>query len=288
MQHVKPERLWLRGHSVFTEKWVQDRIAEDPTILGLGELVLRDRERLQPRAGRLDLLLQDPETSRRYEVELQLGSTDESHIIRTIEYWDLERKRYPQYEHCAVIVAEEITSRFLNVITLFNGTIPLIAIQASLLKIGDNVALVFTKVLDELQRGLVDDDETVYQQADRQYWEARAAKETLALCDEVLKLLRTYDTKLNLNYTKGYIGLAREGRSDNFVVLGPRKDYLRVGVLLPESQEVTQLLADAGVETMTYDKRTNRYRIRLESDSLKKHIVVLTELLKRSLDASAK
>ena len=30
---------------------------------------------------------------------------DESHIIRTIEYWDIERRRYPQYEHVAVIVA---------------------------------------------------------------------------------------------------------------------------------------------------------------------------------------
>jgi len=87
---------------------------------------LRDKERIQSSAGRLDLLLQDPDTLKRYEVEIQLGATDESHIIRTIEYWDIERKRYPQYEHAAVIVAEEITSRFLNVIQLFNGAIPLI------------------------------------------------------------------------------------------------------------------------------------------------------------------
>ncbi len=33
------------------------------------------------------------------------------------------------YDHTAVIVAEDITSRFLNVISLFNGTIPIIAIQ---------------------------------------------------------------------------------------------------------------------------------------------------------------
>ena len=100
----KPERLTLKSHPELNERWVQDRIAEDPTILGLGDLVLRDRERTQPRAGRLDLLLQDPETNRRYEVELQLGATDEAHIIRTIEYWDIERKRYPQYDHCAVLV----------------------------------------------------------------------------------------------------------------------------------------------------------------------------------------
>src|SRR3954452_1021010 len=129
MSFIKTERLWLKAHPQYTEKWVQKLIAEGPSLLGLGDLVLRDQERLQPRAGRLDLLLQDPETKRRYEVELQLGATDEAHIIRAIEYWDIERKRYPQYDHCAVLVAEDITSRFLSVISLFNGTIPLIAVQ---------------------------------------------------------------------------------------------------------------------------------------------------------------
>jgi hypothetical protein len=43
------------------------------------------------------------------------------------------------HDHCAVIVAEDITSRFLNVISLFNGTIPLIAIQMQALRIGENV-----------------------------------------------------------------------------------------------------------------------------------------------------
>src|SRR5689334_3815818 len=87
VEFIKPERVWLKEHPELDEKWVQARIAEDPSLLGLGELVLRDKERSQPRAGRLDLLLQDLDTDRRYEVELQLGSTDESHIIRTIEYW---------------------------------------------------------------------------------------------------------------------------------------------------------------------------------------------------------
>jgi hypothetical protein len=158
--YIKPERFFLKTHPELGEKWVQELIAADPSILGLGDLVLRDKERIHPRAGRLDLLLQDPETARRFEVELQLGATDEAHIIRTIEYWDIERKRYPQYEHCAVLVAEDITSRFLNVIALFNGTIPLIAIQMNAVKLGgDNVSLIFTKVIDELDRGVVDEDE---------------------------------------------------------------------------------------------------------------------------------
>ena len=88
----KAEILNMRAHPELSEKWVQETIAQDPSIIGLGELELRSKEKVQPRAGRLDLLLQDPLTYRRYEVELQLGATDEQHIIRTIEYWDIERK----------------------------------------------------------------------------------------------------------------------------------------------------------------------------------------------------
>jgi hypothetical protein len=91
------------------------------------------------------MLLSDPDSATRYEVELQLGPTDETRIIRTIEYWDIERRRYPQYEHVGVIVAEDITSRFLNVIGLFNGFIPLVALQVQALAIGDQVTLSFTK-----------------------------------------------------------------------------------------------------------------------------------------------
>lgn len=127
MNYTKAERIFLKNHPTFDEKWVQEKLAEDPALLSLGDVILKDKERLQPGAGRLDLLFQDADNPIRYEVEIQLGKTDESHIIRTIEYWDIERKRYRQYDHVAVLVAEDITSRFLNVISLFNGFIPIIA-----------------------------------------------------------------------------------------------------------------------------------------------------------------
>src|SRR5439155_26797030 len=136
-------------------------IEKKPAILGLGDITVRDRERRQPHAGRLDLLLQDPD-DHRYELELQLGPTDESHIIRTIEYWDIERKRYPQYEHTAVIVAEDLTARVLNVIGLFNGTIALIAIKMAAYRVDDDkVLLTLTTVLEEIDRGLVEEDEEI-------------------------------------------------------------------------------------------------------------------------------
>jgi hypothetical protein len=89
--------------------------------LGLGDLSLRQSEKRQQSGGRLDMLLQDDDSDTRYTVELQLGRVDETHIVRTIEYWDTERKRNPNYKYVAVIIAEDITNRFFNVISLFNG-----------------------------------------------------------------------------------------------------------------------------------------------------------------------
>lgn len=57
MELAKFETVSLKSHSELSEIWVQDRIAEDPSILGLGDLILKDKERIYRRAGRLDLLL---------------------------------------------------------------------------------------------------------------------------------------------------------------------------------------------------------------------------------------
>ena len=277
--YLKPVRLSLKGHPDLNEKWVQDLIADDPSILGLGDLVLRDKERRQPRAGRLDLLLQDSDSQRRYEVEIQLGSTDESHIIRTIEYWDIEKKRYPQYDHCAVLVAEDVTSRFLNVLSLFNGTMPFIAIQMQALQVGDNVTLVFTKVMDEFSRGLVDEDEEAEAvPTDRAYWEQRATKKTVVLADQILDLLRKFDPTLTLKYNKFYIGLAKDGQPYNFVSFSPKKDRINFRLQLSQTDELDNKIDEAGFDTLEYDKRWGLYRLRLTEEDIKSKSEILEEL----------
>jgi hypothetical protein len=69
----KSRPVGLKAHAAYNEKWLQALIAEDPGVLGLGDLIVKDVERRQPRAGRLDMLLSDPETLTGYEVEVQLG-----------------------------------------------------------------------------------------------------------------------------------------------------------------------------------------------------------------------
>src|SRR5437763_1740903 len=82
---------------------------------------------------RLDILLKNPEDDSKYEVEIMLGETDETHIIRTIEYWDNEKRKWPQRQHIAVLVAEHINRRFFNVIHLLSHSIPIVAVQVAML-----------------------------------------------------------------------------------------------------------------------------------------------------------
>jgi hypothetical protein len=286
VKYEKLTKLSIRNHPELSERWVQERIAEDPSILGLGDVILKDKERIQSAAGRLDLLLQEADGNGRFEVEVQLGKTDESHIIRTIEYWDLERKRYPQYEHTAVIVAEEITSRFLNVIGLFNGTIPLMAIQMSAVQLGDAVSLVFTTVLDQVRFGLVDEDEEVHEVTDRTYWENRGSKATVAMADELLEVVRTLNPHLELKYNKFYIGLAKDGQPNNFVIFRPQKNAIRVEPRLQKTEATEAAVEAAGLDVMDYDNKWGRYRIRLQTADVKKHADVLRQLLEASYKES--
>ncbi|MGH7519342.1 MAG: hypothetical protein ACREOC_18060, partial [Gemmatimonadales bacterium] len=168
------------------ERWLQDRIDEDPSLLGLGEVQVLKREKPQPTGGRIDFVLYDPDQEVRYEVEIMLGATDESHIIRTIEYWDLERERYPAYDHKAVIVAEEITARFFNVIRLLNRAVPMIALQLNAFTLDNAIVLHFTKVLDVHEEAEPEDEPGG--QVDRRYWEKRASGASLAVVDKLVGL----------------------------------------------------------------------------------------------------
>ena len=215
------ERISIRNNPQINEDRIQKFIFDNPEVLGLGDLTAIQREKIQPSGGRLDILLAD-DSGNRYEVEIQLGATDPSHIIRTIEYWDTEKKRYPQYDHCAVIVAEEITGRFMNVISLFNGSIPLIALQLSAYKTGDDVSLVFTKIIDRIELGTDEEEELVI--TDRNYWENdRSTKEMMKIVDSIYEDLGDLLVGYELKYNKFYIGLSLDGVSKNFLSFIPMK-----------------------------------------------------------------
>jgi len=258
LEYVKAEPISLKGHPDFSEVWLHDQISKDPSILGLGELTIIERERVQSGAGRLEMLLNDPDAeSTRYEVEIMLGPTDPSHIIRTIEYWDIERRRYPAYDHIAVLVAEQVTARFLNVIALFAGSIPIIAIQLNALRVTNQVVLDFVKVLD--QRQLREDDTgeaggAAEPDVDRSTWEARVGATMMKVCDRVAQIANEIaDPKLELKYKKGRVALAVPGSFFNVFALSPKKNFIRIRFRVTDPETWVKRLSEAGVEAELKD-----------------------------------
>lgn len=261
VKHRALDRLDLKTDSRLSEKWVEERLTDDPGLLGLGRLHVVERQRAQSQRGRLDLLLsdRDPDRETRYVVEIQLGATDPDHIVRTVEYWDQERERFPQHDHVAVIVAEDVTSRFFNVIRWFARAIPLIALQVTALELADDeVALVVRSVLD-LQPTELGGDEPEERDT-RAAWEGKASPETLGWMDDVLSIVHEFDPEVALNYTKNYVGLARSGGADNYVQFRPKAQRLIVEAKLPYAEEHDRALEAAGVEQNVYNVRWGRFR----------------------------
>ena len=176
----------------------------------------------------------------------------------------------------------------MNVISLFNGHIPLIALQMSALKTGESVGLVFTKVLDHLSLGLVDEDEETHEVTDRSYWEARGSQKIVAMADSMLELVKQLDSGFELKYNKFYIGLAKNGEPNNFVIFRPAKSFLRFEPRLERSDGTQEQLEGVGLDVMDYDERWGRYRIRLTPDDLKKNREILAKVIAEAFSASGR
>jgi len=273
LKYVPHEKINLSQDSDFDEQWLHARICDDPSILGLGDVRVLDRERTLPSAGRLDLLLFDEDNNRRYEVEVMLGATDPSHIIRTIEYWDIERRRFPAYDHVAVLIAEAVTSRFLNVISLLSGSIPLIVIQLDALRVGDQIVLNFVQVLDQTELRIDDTEEDGGGgAADREYWNHKAGSALMKICDQVLVMVNEASRKRReFNYLRGYIGLQSGGVVKNFVWLSPKptKKIVHVGFQNANAASWRDRFEQAGVPVQSW--RSRRFRVTVTPQDFEVH-----------------
>lgn len=276
LTYVRADPVRLRDLG-FDEKWLQERINEDPSILGLGDLVVITREHGQPSGGRIDFLMYDPDEEARYEIEVMLGRVDESHIIRTLEYWDIERKRFPNLQHRAVIVAEEITNRFFNIISLLNAAVPLIALQLSAFKVEGRVVLHFTTVLD-LPEPESDQEGAGSEKVDRPYWEKRSNPASLKIADRLVGLIPVNPGPPRVTYNKFHIAVGSSGQ--NFLWFHPRKNvahlHMHLRVNGPERAALLEQLEAAGIYS---GPRGKEIKMRLSEKELHDNEALVRQLL---------
>jgi hypothetical protein len=278
---AKATTVSLREAGV-TESWLEDVIEKEPTILGLGDATIIERQRRQEKAGRLDLLLEDDSGDKRYEVELMLGSTDESHLIRTIEYWDIERRKWPGYEHCAVLIAEDVTTRFLNVISLFSGSIPFVVIQVNGLQVDGKLALNFVRVLDSRTLRTDETTELKARITDRPYWISNASAATVELAEKCIAIINQVATTTRKpSYNKYFIGLNDGIRPGNFVTFKPRKSFLKVKCeALRPVEPWLKRLEERGLES---DVKNDDLRVTLTPKDFEDNKELLTEVLQEAV-----
>lgn len=262
----------------FNEAWLQNIIADNPSVLGLGDLRLVAKERIVSSGGRLDILLQDSNEEKMYEVEVQLGDTDPSHIIRTIEYWDLIRKRYPQRQHYAVIVAEGITKRYFNVLNVLSANVPIIAIKSQIIQIDGKSSLVFTEILDsyeEPEEISLESNKSV----DEKYWETNSSK-ILKLSKDIFEAIKPKYENISIEYNNwsiviksyGYNQIKINKRSNDSVML-----ELKYG---KNKNKIFELLENNQIQ---FDDKYNQVRFTIKIDLAREKmemISTLTELNK--------
>lgn len=194
------------------EYWLQDIIYNNPGLLPLedGKLQIVNKEKKQSNGGRIDILLKEPESNTMYEVEVMLGETDPSHIIRSIEYWDNEKRKYPQRQHFSVLIAESFDRRYFNVIQLMSLNIPMIAIQVDLLEVNNELILNFTKIIDIYVEQQEDDTDVA--PVTEATWNLDSPWTNINSKALYTYLKDKYD-KVNLKYTQSYISINIDNRN---------------------------------------------------------------------------
>ena len=76
--------------------------------------------------------------------------------------------------------------------------------------------------------------------------------------------------------------LARDGVADNLVTFRACKVHLIAEFRIERGDEVSALIDDSGVDSLPYDKRWGRYRMRLTGHDLTTHRDLLLDLIKRA------
>lgn len=233
------------------EYWLQEQICKNPEILvpllDANVLEVVAREKKQSSGGRLDILLRDPDNETFYEIEVMLGETNETHIIRTIEYWDIEKKRWPKKQHIAVLIAERINSRFYNVVHLLSLAIPIVGIQANIVSIDGKDALHFTKIIDSYEEPEIELEESK-EKTKPEHWKSRYPEQYEAVV-ALQKIISVKYANPELVFHPSYVAFGVSGK--HRIWLNARKNgRISIEIQIPETNHlfVEEILNSAKID----------------------------------------
>lgn len=271
---INEKKVFLRNIGK-DEKWLQSELDKNPSLLPFDNLISIQRERRQSSGGKLDLLYADDDNSM-YEVEVMLGETDPSHIIRCIEYWEIERRRFPHRQHYAVLVAESFNRRYFNVVQLLSLNIPMIAVQMDVIETDNQYVLNFTKIMDIYEEPEIESDS---QSISEDTW-IKDASWVNNFAKKLLVKLHEIDSNLYIKYNQNHMSISAIGGNNQFDFNKRTNPNIRISfkVSNPElKQEIEDLLIKEQVDTDYSKHKCFTFTSETNSDKL---INLLTAIYK--------
>ena len=148
---------------------------------------------------------------------------------------------------------------------------------------GASITLFFTTVLDVLTLGTEEEDDR--EVVDRKYWESKGTKDSLKLADALLALVGEIAPGYALKYNKHYIGLQKQGLSQNFVSMVPRKKVILLNAKHDQVEEINALLNETDMDVLAYDKQWGQYRLRLTEGDIQQNKQTLLQLIGKAFSS---
>jgi hypothetical protein len=145
------------------------------------------------------------------------------------------------------------------------------------------VTLNATTVLD-LPRLRTDEEDDVGQAIDRQYWINKGSPATVALADEMLGIANEVTGRgLSLKYNKSYIGMAKDGIPENYVVFRTSRRRVLAEFQVKRTREISALVEGAGIPDYYYYAHNGQLVIPLDNQAaVTKHRALITDLIRRA------
>ena len=117
---------------------------------------------------------------------------------------------------------------------------------------------------------------------DRDYWLKLGATGTVEIADKLLDLIQEFVPGYALNYNKHYIGLRKDGRSNNFVAFRPKKKWVQLMIRLPKETEFDDIIETTGIDELSYDRQWRQYRLNVSESDFEANKDALARLMKRA------
>ena len=129
-----------------------------------------------------------------------------------------------------------------------------------------------------------DEEDDVGQAIDRQYWIDKGFPATVALADEMLGIVNEVTGRgLSLKYNKSYIGMAKDGIPENYVVFRTSRRRVLAEFQVKRTEEVSALVQGAGIQDYYYYAHNGQLVIPLDNQAaVAKHRALISNLIRRA------